>query len=149
MLCVVQFDVRSSFTWRTAQYRHFGRTRSWRIQAGTHIPLVVSPSPLKQFRPRKILSVSDLANPAWYVYLTYLHIVSSGTETYRCEVQFDYGLRGKVRRPIEKRPKSFVSSSGKKISVVKRIAEKNEVTSKQGLVRRRSIYLSFGNLQRS
>ena len=28
------------------------------------------PSPLEQFRSRRILSVSDLVSPAWYVYLT-------------------------------------------------------------------------------
>ena len=30
-------------------------------------PQVVRPSPLEQFRSRRILSVSDLVSPAWYV----------------------------------------------------------------------------------
>lgn len=87
MLCVrklklVQFHREGSITWRTPQYRLFGRTRTWRIQVGTpRIPQVVSPSPLKLFRRRKNLSVSDLVSPTWYVYLTYLHIESFETET--------------------------------------------------------------------
>lgn len=53
----------------------------------------------------------------------------------RCEVQFDYGLRQRRSRPIETRPKSFTSSSGKKISVAKSVAAKNDVRTKQGRVR--------------
>ncbi|KAF8808059.1 hypothetical protein BYT27DRAFT_7166540 [Phlegmacium glaucopus] len=90
------------------------------IEDGGATPLQVvecstQPSPLKQFRSRRILSVSDLVSPAW------------------CEVQFDYGLRGKRSRPIGARPTSFVSSSGKTISVEKSVAVKNDVRTKQGL----------------
>ena len=46
------------------------------IEDGEATPLQVVecstlPSPLKQFRSRRILSVSDLVSPAWYVFLTY------------------------------------------------------------------------------
>ena len=44
-------------------------------------PQVVQPSPLEQFRSRRILSVSDLVSPAWYVYLTYLYNESFKTDT--------------------------------------------------------------------
>ena len=43
------------------------------IEAGEMTPQVIRPSPLEQFRSRRILSVTDLVSPAWYVYLTYLH----------------------------------------------------------------------------
>ena len=59
---------------------------------------------------------------------------------YRCEVQFDYGLRGKRSRPIDKRPTSFKSSTGKVIFVEQRIAERNNIRTKQGLV---LVYLSL------
>lgn len=52
----------------------------------------------------------------------------------RCEVQFDYGLRGNRSRPINKRPVSFKSASGKNISVEKNVAQKNDIRTKQGLV---------------
>ncbi|KAF8167402.1 exonuclease V a 5' deoxyribonuclease-domain-containing protein [Crassisporium funariophilum] len=71
-------------------------------------------SPKKQFRRRNIFSVTDLVSPAW------------------CEVQFDYGLRGRRSRPIETRPKSFVSSAGKTISVKETVAKKNDIITKQG-----------------
>ena len=117
------------------------------IEDGEMTPQVIRPSPLEQFRSRRILSVTDLVSPAWYVYLTYLHNESYKTETCRCEVQFDYGLRGKRSRPIGNRPKSFVSSSGKKISIEKSIAEKNDVRTRQGRVRHKIYFSFFGNLQ--
>ncbi|KDR85679.1 hypothetical protein GALMADRAFT_234689 [Galerina marginata CBS 339.88] len=72
-------------------------------------------SPLEQFRSYVPLSVTDLVSPAW------------------CEVQYDYGLRGKRSRPIGKRPKSFRSSTGKKISPEITVAKKNDVRTRQGL----------------
>ena len=113
------------------------------LEDGEMTPQVIRPSPLEQFRSRRIFSVTDLVSPAWYVYLTELHNGTYKTEIYRCEVQFDYGLRGKRSRPIGKRPNSFVSSSGKKISIEKSIAEKNDVITKQGRVRRGFIFLSL------
>ena len=41
------------------------------IEDGEATPQMVRPSPLEQFRSRRILSVTDLVSPAWYVYLTY------------------------------------------------------------------------------
>ncbi|KAF8910084.1 exonuclease V a 5' deoxyribonuclease-domain-containing protein [Gymnopilus junonius] len=72
-------------------------------------------SPLAQFRLWTSLSVTDLVSPAW------------------CEVQYDYGLRGRRSRPINKRPKSFTSSSGKTISPEVSVVQKNDVRTKQGL----------------
>ena len=119
------------------------------IEDGEFIPQVVQPSPMEQFRSRRILSVTDLVSPAWYVHVTYLYNKCFKTETLRCEVQFDYGLRGKRSRPIGNRPKSFVSASGKKISVEKSIAEKNDVRTKQGRVCHRFIFsLEIFNVQR-
>lgn len=37
------------------------------IEDGEATPHVADPSPLQQFRSRRILSVSDLVSPAWYV----------------------------------------------------------------------------------
>ena len=42
------------------------------IEDGEATPQMVRPSPLEQFRSRRILSVTDLVSPAWYVYLIYL-----------------------------------------------------------------------------
>jgi hypothetical protein len=52
----------------------------------------------------------------------------------RCEVQFDYGLRQYRSRPLEARPKSFVSGSGKAISVEKKVAAMNDTITKKGKV---------------
>ncbi|KAK2461457.1 hypothetical protein APHAL10511_005920 [Amanita phalloides] len=71
-------------------------------------------SPVETYRRNRVLSVTDLVSPAW------------------CEVQFDYGLRQKRSRPLEKRPDSFVSVSGKAISVEKNVAAKNDAITKQG-----------------
>ncbi|KAF8971669.1 exonuclease V a 5' deoxyribonuclease-domain-containing protein [Flammula alnicola] len=71
-------------------------------------------TPLERFRSYMPLSVTDLVSPAW------------------CEVQFDYGLRGKRSRPVSERPKSFVSSAGKTISPAVTVAIKNEVRTRQG-----------------
>ena len=51
------------------------------IEDGEATPQMVRPSPLEQFRSRRILSVSDLVSPAWYGYLTYLHNESFKIET--------------------------------------------------------------------
>ena len=51
------------------------------IEDGDVTPQMVQPSPLEQFRSRRILSVSDLVSPAWYGYLTYLHNESFKIET--------------------------------------------------------------------
>ncbi|KAF9015724.1 exonuclease V a 5' deoxyribonuclease-domain-containing protein [Cyathus striatus] len=71
-------------------------------------------SPLQRYRPKHILSVTDLVAPAW------------------CEVQFEYGLLGKRSRPLAQRPKSFISTSGKEIRVEQTTAVKNEQNTKQG-----------------
>ncbi|KAF8204015.1 exonuclease V a 5' deoxyribonuclease-domain-containing protein [Pholiota molesta] len=71
-------------------------------------------SPLRQFRSYKPLSVTDLCAPSW------------------CEVQYDYGLRGMRSRPLAKRPRSFLSSSGKTISPAVPIAQNNDIITKQG-----------------
>ena len=39
------------------------------IEDGEMTPQLIRPSPLEQFRSRRILSVTDLVSPAWYVYL--------------------------------------------------------------------------------
>ncbi|KAF8346993.1 exonuclease V a 5' deoxyribonuclease-domain-containing protein [Amanita rubescens] len=65
----------------------------------------LEPSLLQTYRRNGVLTVTDLVSPIW------------------CEVQFDYGLRQGRSRPLEARPKSFVSASGKSISVEKKVAE--------------------------
>ncbi|KAF8899111.1 exonuclease V [Infundibulicybe gibba] len=72
-------------------------------------------SPLQRNRRNGILSVTDLVSPAW------------------CEVQFDYGLRQRRSAPIEKRPESFLSAEGKKISVEKGVAARNYATTRKGV----------------
>ena len=37
------------------------------IEDGEATPRLVEPSPLEQFRSRRILSVSDMVSPAWYL----------------------------------------------------------------------------------
>ncbi|KXN88879.1 putative exonuclease V, mitochondrial, partial [Leucoagaricus sp. SymC.cos] len=71
-------------------------------------------SPLEAFRPYGTLSVTDLASPSW------------------CEVQFEYGLRGKRSRPLYQRPKSFRSASGKEIKTDTAIAATNDVVTRTG-----------------
>ncbi|EAU92574.2 hypothetical protein CC1G_06585 [Coprinopsis cinerea okayama7 len=66
------------------------------------------------FRTKRILSVTDLVGPTW------------------CEVQYDYGLRQRRSRPIKDRPTSFKSATGKEIKVEAKVAEKNDVRTKQG-----------------
>ncbi|KAH9486314.1 Exonuclease V [Psilocybe cubensis] len=75
----------------------------------------LSNSPLNQFRPYMTLSVTDLTSPAW------------------CEVQYDYGLRGRRSRPISERPQTFQSSSGKTIRPEPNIVKKNDIQTRQGL----------------
>ena len=53
---------------------------------------------------------------------------------YRCEVQFDYGLRQKRSRKLGERPASFTSAHGKKIVVEKKVAAKNELNLQRGKV---------------
>ncbi|KAF8640994.1 hypothetical protein AX17_000639 [Amanita inopinata Kibby_2008] len=71
-------------------------------------------SPFQLYRRNQILSVTDLVSPTW------------------CEVQFDYGLRQRRSRPLQKRPGSFMSASGKEIFVEKEVAAKNDVHTKRG-----------------
>ncbi|KAF9502255.1 hypothetical protein BDN71DRAFT_1437784 [Pleurotus eryngii] len=71
-------------------------------------------SPLRQFRRKGFLSVTDLVSPAW------------------CELQFDYGLRQKRFLKPQHRPKSFVSGSGKEIVVQQAIAQENFQVQKKG-----------------
>ncbi|KAF8625217.1 hypothetical protein AX15_005518 [Amanita polypyramis BW_CC] len=70
--------------------------------------------PMQTFRRNHVLSVTDLVSPAW------------------CEVQFDYGLRQRRSRPLEMRPDSFLSASGKEIPVEKKIAVQNDHITKRG-----------------
>ncbi|KDQ31203.1 hypothetical protein PLEOSDRAFT_1063116 [Pleurotus ostreatus PC15] len=71
-------------------------------------------SPLRRFRRKGFLSVTDLVSPAW------------------CELQFDYGLRQKRFLKPQHRPKSFVSGSGKEIMVQQAIAQENFQVQKKG-----------------
>jgi hypothetical protein len=66
----------------------------------------------------------------------YQHLISQSLEIDlpRCEVQYDYGLRGMRSRPLAKRPRSFLSSSGKTISPAVPIAQNNDIITKQGQV---------------
>ncbi|QRV94888.1 defects in morphology protein 1, precursor [Ceratobasidium sp. AG-Ba] len=79
-----------------------------------------SPSPTSMslyslFRSsRNSLSVSDIVGPAW------------------CELQYDYGLRGRRHLPVSKRPTQVVSRTGKIIPVQKSVAAKNDVVKKGG-----------------
>ncbi|KAF6766747.1 exonuclease V a 5' deoxyribonuclease-domain-containing protein [Ephemerocybe angulata] len=63
---------------------------------------------MEKFRPSGVLSVSDLVAPTW------------------CEVQYDYGLRQRRSRPVNQRPKSFKTSTGKEITVEVKVAAKND-----------------------
>ncbi|KAL1718430.1 exonuclease V [Schizophyllum commune] len=71
-------------------------------------------APAALYRRRGVFSVSDLCAPQW------------------CEVQFDYGLRGKRSRPLQDRPRSFKSSKGKEITVAPEIEAKNDARTKGG-----------------
>ncbi|TFK41877.1 exonuclease V a 5' deoxyribonuclease-domain-containing protein [Crucibulum laeve] len=72
-------------------------------------------SPLQKYRWHSVLSVSDLVGLSW------------------CEVQFDYGLRGKRSKPIEHRPKAFKSSTGKEIRMEKQVAVVNDKRTQKGM----------------
>ncbi|KAF8753888.1 Exonuclease deoxyribonuclease [Rhizoctonia solani] len=79
-------------------------------QSATEMPSLYS-----QFRAfRNSLSVSDLVGPAW------------------CEVQFEYGLRGKRHLSPSLRPEAFETRSGKKIRVQREVAVKNDRVLKKG-----------------
>ncbi|CAE6466336.1 unnamed protein product [Rhizoctonia solani] len=68
-----------------------------------------------QFRAaRNSLSVSDLVGPVW------------------CEVQFEYGLRGKRHLPPSLRPEVLEARSGRKIQVQREVAVKNDRVLKKG-----------------
>ncbi|PPQ64073.1 hypothetical protein CVT24_008886 [Panaeolus cyanescens] len=69
---------------------------------------------MQQYRRHGVFSVTDLVSPAW------------------CELQFDYGLRGKRSRPLKDRPTSFKSASGKTIRVEQRISTDNDAITKHG-----------------
>ncbi|KAI5822864.1 hypothetical protein K523DRAFT_421780 [Schizophyllum commune Tattone D] len=71
-------------------------------------------APAALYRRRGVFSVSDLCAPQW------------------CEVQFDYGLRGKRSRPLKDRPRSFKSSKGKEITVAPEVEAKNDARTKGG-----------------
>jgi hypothetical protein len=55
---------------------------------------------------------------------------------HRCELQFDYGLRGMRHLSLKKRPEVFKSASGKDITVQKDVAVVNDVTLRKGRVSR-------------
>ncbi|KAF5366932.1 hypothetical protein D9757_010842 [Collybiopsis confluens] len=71
-------------------------------------------SPLRQFRPNNVISVTDLVSPAW------------------CEVQFDYGLRQKRHRRLPDRPASFTTEQGTEIFVDKVVAAAADQNMKRG-----------------
>ncbi|KAF9074927.1 exonuclease V a 5' deoxyribonuclease-domain-containing protein [Rhodocollybia butyracea] len=70
-------------------------------------------SPLQQFRPGRIFSVTDLVSPTW-------------------QYQFDYGLRQHRNRKVQNRPASFVTEQGKKIIVDIEVATTGERIMKRG-----------------
>lgn len=74
----------------------------------------IRPSPLEAFRRCGTLSVTDLASPCW------------------CEMQFEYGLRGKRGRPFRERPKSFTSAFGKEIRIDSIVGAQNDVITRKG-----------------
>jgi hypothetical protein len=101
-------------------------------------------SPFQRHRSwNKVLSVSDLVSPAWYVAVNYFRMaqIIICLNVSRCEVQFDYGLRQKRFKKLEQRPASFTSAEGKKIVVEKKVAAKNDRIVKRGRVR--TIYTTF------
>jgi hypothetical protein len=61
----------------------------------------------------------------------------------RCELQFEYGLRGKRSRPLLERPASFKSTSGKEIKVNKELAIENNVVTSKGKVSVGFLLLTF------
>ena len=66
---------------------------------------------------------------------------------FRCEVQFDYGLRQRRFLPVKERPKTFTTEKGKEIQVSTKVAEKNDKVTRGGRVRTfmyRSITSSWG-----
>ncbi|KAG1757843.1 exonuclease V a 5' deoxyribonuclease-domain-containing protein [Suillus lakei] len=85
-------------------------------------PLVSGKRPQKHTRNpydkflswKKAFSVTDLVSPVW------------------CEVQYEYGLYGERHKPLERRPSSFMSRSGKKIQVKQNVAQQNDRTLKRG-----------------
>lgn len=101
-------------------------------------------SPFERHRYwNRILSVTDLVSPAWCV----LHFVLTRDKLRsclsRCEMQYDYGLRGLRSRKLERRPASFTSGEGKIIHVEKKVAAENDQTVKRGKVRRFSTFVSI------
>lgn len=103
-------------------------------KSGNRNKQLTEKSPYQQYRRGGVLSVTDLASLAWFVYLHLKEMQHARTDCRRCEVQFDYGLRQKRSRPIATRPTSFVSAQGKEILVEKSVAAKNDHITKQGKV---------------
>ncbi|KIJ66183.1 hypothetical protein HYDPIDRAFT_128779 [Hydnomerulius pinastri MD-312] len=92
---------------------HGGRARSTLQPAAT----VRYQSPFERFCSwKKSFSVTELVGPTW------------------CEVQFEYGLYGQRNRPLEQRPSSFKSKSGKEIRVRQDVAQTNDRRLKRGKV---------------
>jgi exonuclease V len=90
-------------------------------------------SPFDKHRSWKLLSVSDLVAPAWYViFLSSIYHLHKWMG--RCELQFDYGLRQKRYKKLEDRPASFISGKGKTVVVAEATAKRNDRTLKGGRV---------------
>lgn len=116
-------------------------------------------SPYEQFRSwNRLLSVTDLVGPSWYV----SNAIAMGLEegdtdessnvplaAYRCEVQFDYGLRQKRHKKLVDRPDSFVTSEGKVIKISKHAAATNDRIVTRGRVRFGLLPLGWLALTRS
>jgi hypothetical protein len=103
-------------------------------------------SPFQRYRSwNRVLSVSDLVSPAWYVTMNILKttVPTTKLDMSRCELQFDYGLRQKRSRKLEDRPASFTSAEGKIISVEKQVAAKNDRTVQRGRVRTATFMQGF------
>lgn len=67
----------------------------------------------------------------------------SENEHSRCEMQFEYGLRGKRGRPFRERPKSFTSAFGKEIRIDSIVGAQNDVITRKGKVSRHTTQSCF------
>ncbi|TFY69202.1 hypothetical protein EVJ58_g550 [Rhodofomes roseus] len=89
-------------------------------------PMRDTRSPFQRFRKwNKHFSVSDLVGPAWYASHDGIIYSTPYGDVFRCEVQFDYGLRQKRHLKPEQRPDTFVTDDGKTINVDKGVAQQN------------------------